>query len=105
MKSRTVQNPTGAETLPIFSAIMGEIEKMANTPTRAIAISSPIASAISLPLNHLAMALETVVPAISQPQPNIIKPKEASLALAGMEIHQESSHVAKAVPANESLMA
>ena len=63
----------------------------ANTPIRAIAISRPIARAISLPLNHLARILLTVVPAISQPQPKIIKPKAAILAEPGIAVHQELS--------------
>ena len=105
MKSRAVQKPTGPDTLPIFSARMGEMEKMANTPTRAMAISRPMAKAISLPLNHLAMALDTVVPAISQPQPKIMKPSEASLALPGSSTHHESSQVARAVPSKAELTA
>ena len=71
---------------------------------RAIAISNPMAKAISLPLNHLARAFETVVPAISQPQPNIIKPSDAILALAGMDTHHELSHDSKAEPTNKELM-
>ena len=69
-----------------------------------MAISSPIASAISLPLNHLARILETVVPAISHPQPKIMKPNMASLAEAGMVTHQEPSHAAKSVVWNQSEM-
>ena len=80
------------------------MEKMANTPTRAMAISRPIARAISLPLNHLAMAFDTVVPAISQPQPNIIKPRAAILALAGKAVHHELSHSAKPVVWNHSVI-
>ena len=38
-------------------------------PIRAHAISSPIANAISLPLNHLTMIFDTVIPAISMPTP------------------------------------
>ena len=91
MSSNTVQNATGATTVPKWLAMMGEMENMANTPTRAIAISRPIARAISLPLNHLAMAFDTVVPAISQPQPKSMKPKHAILALAGRVTHHESS--------------
>ena len=105
MNRRAVQKPTGPDTPPILSARMGEIEKMAKTPIRAIAISRPMARAISLPLNHLAIAFETVVPAISQPHPKIMNPKEANLAEAGMDVHQESSHVANAEPAKASLMA
>ena len=105
MKSRAVQKPTGPDTPPILSARIGDIEKIANTPIRAMAISRPMARAISLPLNHLAMAFETVVPAISQPHPKIMNPKDANLAEAGMDVHHESSHVAKAEPAKASLMA
>ena len=53
-----VQNPTGAETLPSLAAMTGLMEKIAKTPTRAIAISIPIARAISLPLNTLFTILE-----------------------------------------------
>ena len=105
MKRRAVQNPTGPDTPPILSARIGDIEKMANTPIRAIAISRPMARAISLPLNHLAIALDTVVPAISHPQPKIMNPKDANLAEAGMDVHHESSHVANDEPAKASLMA
>jgi hypothetical protein len=54
------------------------------TPRRASAISEPIANAISRPLNHLTIPRETVIPAISQPQPKIMKPQAANLAEAGM---------------------
>ena len=80
------------------------MENIANTPTRAIAISKPIAKAISLPSNHFAIALETVIPAISQPQPKIIKPKAAIFALPGIAIHQEFSHSFIPVVWNQSLM-
>ena len=53
-----------------------------------MAISSPIARAISLPSNHLAIVFETVMPAISIPHPNIMNPSDASLALAGNDTHQ-----------------
>ena len=75
---------------------------MAKTPTLARAISSPIARAISLPLNHLAIIFETVVPAISQPQPKIMKPSEASLALPGIDTHQLLSQPSKAEPVKAS---
>ena len=105
MSNSTVQNPTGADTEPNLSAIMGLIEKMEKTPTRAMAISMPIAKAISLPLNHFAMDFDTVVPAISQPQPKIMKPKEANFALPGNETHQLLSQTSKPVPLNQSLTA
>ena len=54
------------------------------TPSRANAISEPMANAISRPLNHFTMPRDTVMPAISTPQPNIMKPMAASLADAGM---------------------
>ena len=54
------------------------------TPRRARAISEPIARAVSLPLNHLTIPRLTVIPAISHPHPNIIKPIAASLAEAGI---------------------
>ena len=46
-------------------------------PIRAVAISSPIANAISLPLNHFTIILETVIPAISTPTPKIAYPNAA----------------------------
>ena len=54
------------------------------TPRRANAISEPIANAISFPLNHFTIPRETVIPAISTPQPKIMKPIAANLAEAGM---------------------
>ena len=69
-----------------------------------MAISSPIASAISLPLNHLARIFDTLVPSISQPQPKIMKPSDAILALAGISTHQLPSHWAKPVVWNQSLI-
>ena len=86
-------------------ASQGESEKTAKTPTRAMAISSPMARAISLPSNHLAIAFETVMPAISIPHPKIMKPSDASLAEAGNEIHHELSHASTPEPANRSLTA
>ena len=50
--------------------IQGEAENAINIPPRAQAISRPIASAISFPLNHFTMIRETVIPAISTPTPN-----------------------------------
>ena len=104
MQSSAPQNPSGATTVPPnFAEISGEIHITANTPRRAIAISSPMAIAISLPLNHLANIFETLVPSISQPQPNIMKPSEAIFALAGMLTHQLPSHWANPVVWNHSL--
>ena len=65
-------------------AMRGEKIMQVATPNRAKAISEPIARAISLPLNHFTMPRETVIPAISTPQPKIMKPTEANLAEAGM---------------------
>ena len=98
MSSSTVQNATGATTEPSLAASHGEREKIENTPMRAMAISRPMARAISLPLNHLAIALETVVPAISQPQPKSMNPSEAILALAGTDTHHESSQLSSPLP-------
>ena len=80
------------------------MENTANTPTRAIAISTPIAIAISLPLNHFAMAFDTVVPAISHPHPKIMNPNDAILALPGMDVHHVLSHAQKSVVWNHSEM-
>ena len=54
------------------------------TPRRASAISDPIANAISRPLNHFTIPLDTVMPAISQPHPKIMNPQAANFAEAGM---------------------
>lgn len=62
---------------------------MTATPTRAMAISMPIARAISLPSNHLTIPFDTVMPAISEPQPNIMKPRQESLQDRGIETHHE----------------
>ncbi len=79
----------------------GEMVNTAKTPTRAMAISSPMASAISLPSNHLAIVFDTVMPAISMPQPKIMNPSDASLALPGNDTHQLLSHVS--MPADEGV--
>ena len=71
-------------TRPPILAITGEKIIHVATPRRANAISEPIASAISRPLNHLTIPRLTVIPAISTPQPNIIKPTAESLAEAGI---------------------
>ena len=70
-------------------ANQGDKRNTANTPKRAIAISKPIANAISLPVNHFTIALETVIPAIYTPQPKMAKPAEANFALAGKEVQKE----------------
>ncbi len=90
MQSRTPTTATGRTTLgDPSSATHGERLNTAKTPSRAMAISRPIASAISFPVNHLTMAFETVIPAISVPQPKIMKPRQASFALAGMSVRNE----------------
>ena len=43
-----------------------------------------VAKAISRPLNHFTIPRETVIPAISTPHPNIMKPTAANLAEAGI---------------------
>ena len=96
--SKQAQKATGATIdLSNWFAMIGAIHITANTPNLAIAISKPIARAISFPLNHFAIDFETVVPAISQPQPNIMKPKQAILALPGMVIHHEFNQLQNAV--------
>ena len=57
-------------------------------PRRAVAISRPIANAISFPLNHLTMILETVIPAVSTPTPKIAYPRAATITWA---FHPNSS--------------
>ena len=56
----------------------GESTKAIAVPSLAIASCAPIAKAISLPLNHLAMERVTATPAISLPRPNSIHPTYAS---------------------------
>ena len=104
-RRRHVQRASGAVTEPPnLSEMAGESHITANTPRRAMAISSPIARAISLPLNHLAMAFDTVVPAISQPHPNIMKPRAAIFALPGIAVHQLFSQLQSSVVWNQSLI-
>ena len=75
--------------IPPCSANTGDKRNTANTPKRAMAISIPIANAISLPLNHFTIPFDTVTPAISTPQPKIAKPIDAILADAGNEGQNE----------------
>ena len=104
MQSRSAPASTGAPTVSTAALeIAGESHIAANTPRRAMLISTPMAMAISLPLNHLAMALETVVPPISQPQPKIMKPSVAIFALAGKDVHQLPSQLQNSVAWNQSL--
>ena len=83
------RSPNAAERetsiLPNILAMTGEKIIHVATPKRAKAISEPIASATSLPLNHFTIPRETVIPAISAPQPKNIKPIEASFAEAGID--------------------
>ena len=71
-------------TWPPNLAKNGEKIMQVATPSRARAISEPIANAISRPLNHFTIPRETVMPAISVPQPKIMKPQAATFADAGM---------------------
>ena len=71
-------------TTPPRRAKNGEKIIQVATPRRASAISEPIASAISRPLNHFTIPRLTVIPAISHPQPKIMKPQAANLAEAGI---------------------
>ena len=86
MHMSTTPKATERETLtsPPRRAKNGEKIMHVATPNRARAISEPIAKAISRPLNHFTIPLDTVIPAISQPQPKIMKPQAANLAEAGM---------------------
>ena len=70
--------------LPPSLAKNGEKIMQVATPSRASAISLPMASAISRPLNHFTIPRLTVIPAISQPQPKIMKPQAANFAEAGI---------------------
>ena len=84
----TTPNATERETdtSPPRRANIGEKIMQVATPKRASAISEPIASAISRPLNHFTIPRETVIPAISTPQPKIIKPIAENLADAGIPL-------------------
>ena len=46
-------------------------------PRRAVAISNPMANAISFPLNHFTTIFDTVMPAVSTPTPKMAYPKAA----------------------------
>ena len=59
-------------------------------PIRAVAISSPIASANSFPLNHFTITLETVIPATSTPTPKIPKPS-APMAICALRPKMNAS--------------
>ena len=85
MQSNTNSKAKGRDTLMgwIF-AMAGDANTTTATPKRAIAISIPMAKAISLPLNHFTIPRETVIPAISAPHPKIIKPMAESFAEAGI---------------------
>ena len=85
MQSRASEKATGRDTLTgAMWASTGAPNITTATPTRAMAISTPIARAISWPVNHFTMPRLTVMPAISTPQPKIMKPMAESLAEAGM---------------------
>ena len=86
MHISTTPKATLRETLtaPPRRAKKGEKIMHVATPRRASAISLPMASAISRPLNHFTIPRDTVMPAISQPQPKTMKPQAANLAEAGI---------------------
>ena len=86
MQSSTTPKATERETLTSPPSLAKNGEKIIHvaTPRRASAISEPIANAISRPLNHFTIPRLTVMPAISTPQPKIMKPMAATLAEAGM---------------------
>ena len=64
-------NRIGILTEPNSSASSGVMLRASAVPMRAQAISRPIANANSLPLNHLTIIFETVIPAISIPTPKM----------------------------------
>ena len=80
----------------------------AATPIRAIAISNPIANAISLPLNHFTIPFDTVIPAISTPQPKIINANDAIFAdedvvsLNGKNVQKSFKNSSAALPIKAS---
>ena len=86
MHIRTTPKATERVTLMLPPSLAKNGEKIIHvaTPRRARAISEPIASAISRPLNHFTIPRLTVIPAISQPQPKIMNPQAANFADAGM---------------------
>ena len=89
MHTSSREAATGRLTLTgAMDAKAGEPIMTTATPTRAIAISIPIASAISCPVNHFTIPRLTVIPAISAPQPKIMNPIAESLAEAGMPSYQ-----------------
>ena len=86
MQRSTTPKATERDTLTSPPSLAKKGEKIIHvaTPRRASAISDPMASAISRPLNHFTMPRDTVMPPISAPQPKIMKPRAASFADAGM---------------------
>ena len=86
MSRRMTPNATERDTSmsPPSFANTGENIIHVATPRRASAISEPMAKAISRPLNHFTIPRDTVMPAISTPQPKIMNPIAANLADAGM---------------------
>ena len=84
----TTPNATERDTSmsPPSFANTGENIMQVATPRRAKAISDPMANAISWPLNHFTMPRDTIMPAISTPQPKIMKPIAANFAEAGMPL-------------------
>jgi hypothetical protein len=72
----------GADTLLKYLAKGTDTDIASMVPIRAVAISRPIASASSLPLNHFTIIFETVIPAISTPTPNMAYPKAAMATCA-----------------------
>ena len=82
------QSKIGAEILPKYLAAGTVIDKAKAVPKRAVAISKPIANAISFPLNHRTIILDTVIPAVSTPTPKIAYPRAATITCA---FHPKSS--------------
>ncbi len=80
----SINNPikTGAETSLNCIATGKPVEIANAVPNLAIDNCKPIARANSLPLNHFTIILETVIPAISTPTPNIAYPIAANMTLA-----------------------
>jgi hypothetical protein len=71
-------NTPSSSVIPKKVAIGTVTAKASIVPKRAVAISIPMARAISFPLNHFTIIFETVMPAISTPTPNIAYPNAAS---------------------------
>jgi hypothetical protein len=77
MTNRTRPSNATADT-PYLRAMGMAAARPTAVPMRAPASCSPMAVAISLPLNHLTMTFDTVMPATSTPMPKKENPMAAT---------------------------